>query len=140
LYIVLRTLNLKFFIRVSREQTIDMLSEYSMADEVKQKVIEILKNVYDPEIPINIYDLGLIYEINVNDTDIEVVLGLTTPFCPIAHLVVYQAESMLKEHFKNKNISIRLDLGRQWTPERMTEEGRKIFKALYGYDPAEKIV
>jgi len=107
-------------------------------EEVKQKVLELLKTVYDPEIPINIYDLGLVYEVNVNEDAIEVVLGLTTPFCPIAHLVVYQVEVLLKEHFKDKNIVVRLDLEKPWTPEKMTEEGRKFFKILYGYDILEK--
>lgn len=105
-----------------------------MSDDIRQKIIELLKTVYDPEIPINIYDLGLIYEINVKDDVIEVVVGLTTPFCPIAHLVVYQVESILKQNFRDKKIEVKLDLEKTWTPERMTEEGRKIFKALYGYD------
>lgn len=108
-------------------------------EEIKQKVIEILKNVYDPEIPINIYDLGLVYEVNVNENNIEIVLGLTTPLCPIAHLVVYQVKYALKEYFKNMNIDIKLDLNKMWTPEKMSEEGRKIFKSIYGYDPIEKM-
>lgn len=108
------------------------------AEEIRQKVIELLRSVYDPEIPINIYDLGLVYEVNVIDETIEVVVGLTTPFCPIAHIVVYQVESMLKDHFKDKKVVVRLDLERIWTPERMSEEGRKLFKLLYGYDILEK--
>lgn len=115
-------------------------SVYTMdnVEEVKQRVLELLKTVFDPEIPINIYDLGLVYEINVDNDAIEVILGLTTPFCPIAHLVVYQVETLLKEHFKNKNVVVKLDLERQWSPERMTEEGRKLFKILYGYDILDK--
>lgn len=109
-----------------------------MTEDVKQKIIELLKTVYDPEIPINIYDLGLVYEINVTDDMIEVVLGLTTPFCPIAHLVVYQVESILKQYFKDKKIEVKLDLERLWSPEKMTEEGRKLFRVLYGYDILEK--
>jgi metal-sulfur cluster biosynthetic enzyme len=107
-------------------------------EDVKQKVLELLRTVYDPEIPINIYDLGLVYEVNVDENSIEVILGLTTPFCPIGYLVVYQVETLLKEHFKDKNVMVRLDLERQWSPERMTEEGRKLFKLLYGYDILEK--
>jgi metal-sulfur cluster biosynthetic enzyme len=47
-------------------------------------------------------------------------------------------EVLLKEHFKDKNIVVRLDLEKPWTPEKMTEEGRKLFKILYGYDILEK--
>lgn len=108
------------------------------SEEIKQKVIELLRTVYDPEIPINIYDLGLVYEVNVVGETIEVVLGLTTPFCPIAHIVVYQVESILKENFKDRNIVVRLDLERMWSPEKMSEEGRKLFKLLYGYDILNK--
>ncbi|MEM1644957.1 MAG: metal-sulfur cluster assembly factor [Ignisphaera sp.] len=107
-------------------------------EEIKQKIIELLRTVYDPEIPINIYDLGLVYEVNVAGETIEVVLGLTTPFCPIAHIVVYQVESILKENFKDRNIVVRLDLERMWSPEKMSEEGRKLFKLLYGYDILDK--
>jgi len=106
-------------------------------NEIKQKVIEVLKGVYDPEIPINIYDLGLVYSIKVSDSELEITLGLTTPFCPIAYLIVQQAERALKEVFPNKNIKIKLDVERLWNPTMMTEEGRKLFKLLYGYDPAE---
>jgi len=105
---------------------------------LKEKVIEMLKNVYDPEIPINIYDLGLVYSINVTSNDIEVTLGLTTPFCPVAYLVVQQAEEALKRAFPDKNIRVKLDFERIWNPSMMTEEGRKLFKLLYGYDPVER--
>jgi len=108
------------------------------AGDTREKVIALLKTVYDPEIPINIYDLGLVYDINITDDTIEVVLGLTSPLCPIAHVVVYQVESLLKQHFTDKKVVVRLDLERAWSPERMTEEGRKLFKILYGYDILEK--
>jgi len=114
-----------------------MSENVEKVNEIKQKVVEVLKSVYDPEIPINIYDLGLVYSIKVSDSELEITLGLTTPFCPIAYLVVQQAERALKEVFPNKNIKIKLDVERLWNPSMMTEEGRKIFKLLYGYDPAE---
>lgn len=110
----------------------------SEANEVKQKVIEVLKSIYDPEIPINIYDLGLVYEVNVSENTIEVVIGLTTPLCPIAHIVLYQVESVLKQYFSDKNVVVKLDLERLWSPERMTEEGRKLFRLLYGHNILEK--
>jgi len=108
-------------------------------DALKQKVVEVLRSVYDPEIPINIYDLGLVYSINVQDSIIEVTVGVTTPFCPVAYLVVEQAERALKQAFPDKEIKVILDLERQWSPAMMTEEGKKLFKALYGYDPMELV-
>jgi metal-sulfur cluster biosynthetic enzyme len=108
-------------------------------DALKQKVVEVLRSVYDPEIPINIYDLGLVYSINVQDGIIEVTVGVTTPFCPVAYLVVKQAERALKQAFPDKEIKVILDLERQWSPAMMTEDGKKLFKAIYGYDPMELV-
>ena len=51
---------------------------------LKDKIIEQLKTVYDPEIPVNIYDLGLIYNLDVNEKDVKVLMSLTSPFCPVA--------------------------------------------------------
>ncbi|MEM2852409.1 MAG: iron-sulfur cluster assembly protein, partial [Ignisphaera sp.] len=68
-------------------------------EEIKRKVIEALKNVYDPEIPINIYDLGLLYSIDIRDDRIDVTLGVTSPFCPIAYIIVEQTKNVLKNAF-----------------------------------------
>ena len=54
-------------------------------EELKQAIIEALKMVYDPEIPVDIYELGLIYEINVDDArNVEIIMTLTSPSCPVA--------------------------------------------------------
>jgi|UniRef100_A0A7J2U2U0 metal-sulfur cluster biosynthetic enzyme len=114
-----------------------MTGDAAEKEEFRQRIVNVLKSVYDPEIPINIYDLGLVYSISINNSDLEVTLGLTTPFCPIAYLVVQQAENALKQAFPDKNIKVKLDLERQWSPSMMTDEGKKLFKLLYGYDPSE---
>jgi metal-sulfur cluster biosynthetic enzyme len=64
----------------------------------KKKIISILKTVYDPEITINIYDMGLIYDININKT-VKIVMTFTTPYCP-------EGENLMKE-IKNKLINIK---------------------------------
>ena len=52
--------------------------------DVQNEAIQVLQTVYDPEIPVNIYELGLIYEVNVsNDLNIEIIMSLTSPFCPV---------------------------------------------------------
>ncbi|MDK6029090.1 metal-sulfur cluster assembly factor [Ignisphaera sp. 4213-co] len=114
-----------------------MTSTENETNEIKRKVVEVLRNVYDPEIPINVYDLGLVYSIDIDKNKIVVVLGLTSPFCPIAHLVVKQAEDALRNAFPDMEIHVELDLERVWNPSMMTEEGKKLFKILYGYDPSE---
>ena len=104
-------------------------------EEVKKKVIEVLKNVYDPEIPINIYDLGLLYSIDIKDDRIDVTLGVTSPFCPIAYIIIEQVKKALTDALPDKKVEVHLDLERIWSPKMMTEDGRRLFKLLYGYDP-----
>ena len=102
------------------------------------RVIEVLKRVYDPELSISIYDLGLVYGVRVEGKKIFVELGVTTPFCPLAHLMPIQVERELKKEFPDYDIEVKLNLERLWSPERMTEEGRKRFKQLFGYDPLSR--
>ncbi len=52
--------------------------------ELKEKIIENIKKVFDPEIPVNIYELGLIHDIKIDDGNVEVIMTLTSPFCPVA--------------------------------------------------------
>tara|TARA_B100000945_G_scaffold313036_1_gene308414 strand:- start:494 stop:790 length:297 start_codon:yes stop_codon:yes gene_type:complete len=79
---------------------------------LKDKVITEIKKIYDPEIPVNIYELGLIYDISVKDNDVSVKMTLTTPNCPVA-------ESLPKE-VKDSIISIngvgKVDLDLVWDP------------------------
>lgn len=104
-------------------------------EDIKKKIIEALKNIYDPEIPISIYDLGLLYSVDIKNDKIDVTLGVTSPFCPIAHIIVEQAKSVLKDIFPDKKVEVHLDFNTLWSPKMMTEDGRKLFKLLYGYDP-----
>ncbi|MCS7111688.1 MAG: metal-sulfur cluster assembly factor [Ignisphaera sp.] len=107
----------------------------SSEEEVKRKIVETLKNVYDPEIPINIYDLGLLYSVSIKDNKIDVTLGVTSPFCPLAYIIVEQAKTALKNAFPDREVEVHLDLNTIWSPKMMTEDGRKLFRLLYGYDP-----
>ncbi len=109
-----------------------------MASELKTKVIEALKNVYDPEIPVNVWDLGLIYELNVNENgEVYVLMTLTAPACPIAQSIVSYVEDAIRGVEGVKDVKVELTFDPPWDPRRMTQEGRKAFKALYGYDIVE---
>ena len=80
--------------------------------DLKEKVIAEIKKIYDPEIPVNIYELGLIYDISVNDKNVGIKMTLTTPNCPVA-------ESLPKE-VKDSIIEIdgvdKVDLDLVWEP------------------------
>ncbi len=109
-------------------------------ESIKKKVIEALRNVYDPEIPVNVYDLGLVYEIRIDDgPKIYVRLGLTAPGCPVAYQLVYMAEEAIRQAIPEaKDVTVELDMETPWNPERVTPEGRKLLQELFGYDVVEE--
>ncbi|BEP17633.1 metal-sulfur cluster assembly factor [Pyrofollis japonicus] len=108
-------------------------------EEVKKKVIEALRNVYDPEIPVNIYDLGLVYDIKIEDGKIKVRLGLTAPGCPVSGQIAFMAEEAIRQAVPEaEDVEIELDLETPWDPRRVTPEGRQQLKELFGYDVVEE--
>lgn len=109
-------------------------------EEIKKKIIEALRSVYDPEIPVNIYDLGLVYDIQItDDLKAKVRLGVTAPGCPVAMQIAYMAEEAIRQHVPElKDVEVELDLETLWDPRRVTEEGRKLLMELFGYDVVEE--
>lgn len=99
-----------------------------MNDDIRSKIIDNLKGVYDPEIPVNIYDLGLIYNLTVDESDVKITMTLTSAFCPsaeeIPESVQWQAEKALEELNTNRTVSVDVVFDPPWTPERVSEEAR----------------
>lgn len=90
-----------------------------------QNVLLALKGVVDPELGVNIVDLGLVYRADLTDDGIEIAMTMTTPTCPLGEMLVEQAETALRERFPEAS-AIRISLLRTtpWSPARITEEGR----------------
>ena len=80
--------------------------------ELKEKIIEEIKKIYDPEIPVNIYELGLIYDISIKDNDVSVKMTLTTPNCPVAESLPKE----VKDSIMNVNGVEKVDLDLVWDP------------------------
>lgn len=94
-------------------------------EDLEQQVIEALKTVYDPEIPINIYDLGLIYEIKVHDDrTVAIKMTLTAPNCPAAEMLPQQAENAARAVPDVEDVRVNLTFDPPFTPEMMSEEAR----------------
>ena len=91
----------------------------------KQKVLEVLKNVYDPEIPVNVVDLGLIYDVQVEKGDVSVLMTLTAPGCGMGPHIAQQAEWAIAELEGVEDVSVELTFDPVWTPDRITPEGKK---------------
>ncbi len=90
--------------------------------EIKNSAIELIQEIYDPEIPVNIYDLGLIYEVNVSPAnDIHVLMTLTTPNCPVADSLPGEVKEHLLTLEGVNSVEIELTFDPPWTTDLMTE-------------------
>ncbi len=112
-------------------------------EELVRNVIEALREVYDPEIPVNIYDLGLIYEIHASKTEdgrphVRILMTLTAIGCPVTGILAVYVEEAIKDRIPDAEVEVEVTFDPPWTPERITKEGREIFKAMYGYDIVEQ--
>jgi metal-sulfur cluster biosynthetic enzyme len=95
----------------------------------EQGVLDALKNVYDPELGINIVDLGLVYEVRIADGDVHVEYALTTMGCPIGPLIEEQMQAILGQLAGVRSVDAEMVLRPPWSPEMMSEEA----KAALGY-------
>ncbi|MDP3065044.1 MAG: metal-sulfur cluster assembly factor [Chloroflexota bacterium] len=91
----------------------------------KEKVLEVLKNVFDPEIPVNVVDLGLIYDVQVEKGDVSVLMTLTAPGCGMGPHIAQQAEWAISELEGVEDVNVELTFDPVWTPDRITPEGKK---------------
>ena len=94
-------------------------------EELKDRVVEALKSIYDPEIPVDIYELGLIYDIDLSeDGDALVTMTLTTPHCPVAESLPNEVELRVLSVPGIRDAEVKLVWDPPWDPSRMTDEAR----------------
>jgi FeS assembly SUF system protein len=86
------------------------------------KIVAVIKQIYDPELPVNIYDLGLIYKIVVNDKDVSVLMTLTTPNCPVAGSMPARVECAIRELDEVEDVSVELTWDPPWNSENLSDE------------------
>lgn len=91
----------------------------------KEQILEKLKEVIDPELNINIVDLGLIYDINIGDGEVKITMTLTSPGCPLSGFFTEEVESKIKTLTDAERVLVELVYDPPWTPARMTEISRK---------------
>ncbi len=94
--------------------------------QIQEKVIDLLKTVFDPEIPVNIYDLGLIYRIELSDdhTELSVDMTLTAPNCPAADFIVEDVRQKLETIEQLKKVDVNLVFEPEWDKDMMSEEAK----------------
>ena len=92
---------------------------------LKDKVIKEIKKIYDPEIPVNIYELGLIYDINIdNENNVKINMTLTTPNCPVAESLPNEVKNSVKEIKDVKNVDLNLVWEPPWDKSMMSESAK----------------
>jgi FeS assembly SUF system protein len=90
-----------------------------------EKIVTVLKTIYDPEIPVDIYELGLIYDVFVNeDHDVKVLMTLTTPHCPVAETLPVEVEEKVKSINEVKDAEVEITFDPPWTQDLMSEEAK----------------
>ena len=93
--------------------------------KIEERIVDVLKTVYDPEIPVNIYDLGLIYKIDVkDDNDVDIDLTFTAPSCPAADFILEDVRQKVDSLEGVKNAVVNLVFEPTWDQSMMTEEAR----------------
>lgn len=92
---------------------------------VMGKIIEAIQTCYDPAIPVNIYDPGLIYDIKLDDkSNVDIDMTLTSPACPVAVTLPKQVESRVKQLDTVTGVTVNVVWEPPWSPERMSDEAR----------------
>ena len=90
--------------------------------KIGEEVVKVICEIYDPEIPVNIYALGLIYDVKVSDDcDVKITMTLTSPNCPVAETLPVEVEEKVKL-FPVKDVSVEIVFEPVWTKEMMSEE------------------
>lgn len=93
--------------------------------EIEGKIVEALKKVYDPEIPVNIYDLGLIYEIDyTEEKEVKIKMTLTAPNCPMVDVLLMDVENAVNALEEVEKTTINLVFEPQWDKSMLSEEAR----------------
>ena len=100
-----------------------------MNDKVKEdlgeRIVSVIKTIFDPEIPVDLYELGLIYDVFVNeDMDVKVLMTLTSPNCPVAETLPMEVEEKIRSIDEVRNSEVEITFDPTWTQDMMSEEAR----------------
>ncbi len=101
------------------------MSETIDTQDLGEQIVKVLKTIYDPEIPVDIYELGLIYDVFVNeDNDVKILMTLTSPNCPVAESLPVEIEEKVKSIDLVKGTEVEITFDPPWTQELMSEEAK----------------
>lgn len=102
-----------------------MSEEHIDDNSLGDKIVRVLKTIYDPEIPVDIYELGLIYDVFVNeDSDVKILMTLTTPNCPVAETLPMEVEEKIKSIDEVNSAEVEITFDPPWSQDLMSEEAK----------------
>ncbi|NQX85500.1 MAG: DUF59 domain-containing protein [Flavobacteriaceae bacterium] len=94
-------------------------------NDLGEKIVRVLKTIFDPEIPVDIYELGLIYDVFVNEEyDVKILMTLTTPNCPVAETLPLEVEEKVKSIDEVKDAEVEITFDPPWNQDLMSEEAK----------------
>jgi FeS assembly SUF system protein len=100
-------------------------AQHGKTQETKDRIIEIIKTVYDPEIPVNIYELGLVYKIDIDEkANVRVEMTLTSPACPVAGTLPIEVEQKTRSVDGVNDVEVEVVWDPPWTPDMMSEAAK----------------
>ena len=95
------------------------------SQDLGEKIVKELKSIFDPEISVDIYELGLIYDVFVNeDNEVKILMTLTTPNCPVAETLPQEVEEKIKSIDEVKTAEVEITFDPPWTKDLMSEEAK----------------
>ena len=102
-----------------------MKSTTEEANSLGEKIVGVLKTIFDPEIPVDIYELGLIYDVFINeDNDVKILMTLTSPNCPVAETLPVEVEEKVKSLDEIKDVQVEITFDPPWTQDLISEEAK----------------
>jgi metal-sulfur cluster biosynthetic enzyme len=96
----------------------------------KDAVYAVLKSIYDPEIPVNIVDLGLIYGLKIDGDQVEILMTLTVPGCPMGTYIANEVEEKVKGIEGVNSVKVDITFDPPWSVDRISEEGKNILRGM----------
>lgn len=94
-------------------------------EDLGVKIVEVIKTIFDPEIPVDIYELGLIYDVFVNEEmDVKILMTLTSPNCPVAETLPVEVEEKVKTIEEVREAEVEITFDPTWTQDMMSEEAK----------------
>ena len=99
--------------------------EQKVKEDLGEKIVGVIKTIFDPEIPVDIYELGLIYDVFVNEQmDVKILMTLTSPNCPVAETLPMEVEEKIRSIDEVRNAEVEITFDPPWTQDMMSEEAK----------------